>query len=181
MTRQLARTDPEHYMRPERTPRLRLKSLAPQNGCVGGAWWPRSDDLAAELPELLAVLSVRLGRIDRILYGPSEWARTPPTLVADAYVVRLDGYRLQPASTVEVVGLNRDRIVLLVVPPHTDPGDAHTTMMTVVGLGNVSTVDSLLGVSARDRKARIDAVAARERWESDGSSQMNVEPSAMLS
>ena len=33
------------------------------------------DDLAKELPDLLAVLSVRLGAIDRVLYNLAEWAR----------------------------------------------------------------------------------------------------------
>ena len=42
---------------PENTPRLRLKRKAPRTGYVDGAWWPHSDDLAAELPDLLAVLS----------------------------------------------------------------------------------------------------------------------------
>ena len=49
---------------PEHTPRLRLKPKAPQTGYVDGAWWPRSDDLTTELPDLLAVLSVRLGPIE---------------------------------------------------------------------------------------------------------------------
>ena len=30
--------------------RLRLKPKAPRTGYVDGAWWPRSHDLAAELP-----------------------------------------------------------------------------------------------------------------------------------
>ena len=66
-----------HYTPPEHTPRLRLKPKAPQSGHVDGAWWPHSDDLAAELPDLLAVLSVRLGRIDRVLYNVNEWAKPP--------------------------------------------------------------------------------------------------------
>lgn len=44
-----------------RTPRFRLKSTAPGNGYVDGAWWPRSDDLMTELPDPIAVPSVRLG------------------------------------------------------------------------------------------------------------------------
>jgi Family of unknown function (DUF5994) len=52
---------------PEKTPRLRLKPKAPMSGRVDGAWWPRSDDLTKELPDLLAVLSVRLGAIDRVM------------------------------------------------------------------------------------------------------------------
>ena len=42
--------------------RLRLKPKAPTTGWVDGGWWPRSRDLAAELPGLLSVLAVRLTR-----------------------------------------------------------------------------------------------------------------------
>src|ERR1700736_6945801 len=82
MTRQLNRNEVgQHYTPPVHTPRLRLKPKAPRSGYVDGAWWPRSDDLAAELPDLLAVLSVRLGRIDRVLYKLTEWAKTSAKLV----------------------------------------------------------------------------------------------------
>src|SRR6478736_10348291 len=91
---------------PEHTPRLRLKPKAPVSGYVDGAWWPRTDDLTAELPDLLAVLSVRLGRIDRVLYNLNEWAKPSAKLVTGGRRVRLDGYRRQPLNTLEVLGLN---------------------------------------------------------------------------
>jgi hypothetical protein len=145
MTRQLNRNEVEgHYTPPVHTPRLRLKPKAPRSGYVDGAWWPRSDDLTAELPDLLAVLSVRLGRIDRVLYKFDEWAKAPAKLATGGRAVRLDGYRLQPANTIEVLGLNRDRIVLLVVPSRTDPDRAHTTMMAAAGPDDASTVDDLV-------------------------------------
>ena len=59
---------------PVHTPRLRLKPKAPQSGYVDGAWWPHSEDLTAELPDLLSVLSVRLGPIGRVIYSVNEWA-----------------------------------------------------------------------------------------------------------
>jgi Family of unknown function (DUF5994) len=133
---------------PEHTPRLRLKPKAPQSGYVDGAWWPHSDDLTAELPDLLAVLSVRLGPIDRMIYKLNEWAKAPKKLATEGRVVRLDGYSLQPTNTVEVLGLNRKKIVLLVVSPHADPDQAHAVMMTAAGPNNALTVDSLLTTSA---------------------------------
>lgn len=54
------------------TPRLRLKPQAPQSGYVDGAWWPHSEDLTAELPDLLAVPSVRLGPIGQMIYKLNE-------------------------------------------------------------------------------------------------------------
>jgi hypothetical protein len=134
---------------PEHTPRLRLKPKAPHSGYVDGAWWPRSDDLAAELPDLLAVLSVRLGRIDRVMYNLNEWAKAPRKLATGGRRVRLDGYQLQPTNTVEFLGLNRNRIALMVVPPNADPDQAHATLMAAAAPGNDSTVDSLMS-SARD-------------------------------
>jgi Family of unknown function (DUF5994) len=135
---------------PERTPRLRLKPKAPLSGYVDGAWWPHSDDLAAELPDLLAVLSVRLGPIDRVIYSLNEWAKAPKKLATDGRTVRLDGYRLQPVNTVEVLGLNCKKVVLLVVSPQAGPDQAHAIMMTAAGPNNALTVDSLLTVNAEE-------------------------------
>jgi hypothetical protein len=137
---------------PEHTPRLRLKPKAPCSGYVDGAWWPHSDDLTAELPDLLAVLSVRLGRISRVIYKLGEWATAPAKLATADRPVRLDGYRRHPGSTVEVVGLNKQKIVLLVISPQADPDQAHAIMMTAAGPNNALTVHTLLTVSADDQE-----------------------------
>jgi len=157
-----------HPTPPQHTPRLRLKPKAPHSGYVDGAWWPHSDDLTTVLPDLLAVLSVRLGRIDRVLYKLSDWSKAPTKLATGGGAVRLDGYRLQPPNTIEVLGLNRNRIVLLVVPPHTDPDRAHATLMAAAAPDNDSTVDGLLMISLRDRESRTQRAAAQERWDSEG-------------
>jgi Family of unknown function (DUF5994) len=133
---------------------LRLKPKAPQSGFVDGAWWPHSEDLTAELSDLLSVLSVRLGPIDRVIYNLSEWAKAPAKFATGGRKVRLDGYRLQPVSTVEVLGLDRSRIVLLVISPHADPDQAHAIMMTAAGPNNASTVESLLMASPEETGTR---------------------------
>ncbi len=131
------------YTPPETTPRLRLKPKAPSSGYVDGAWWPHSDDLPIELPDLLAVLSVRLGPIDRVTYHLAEWAETPTKLRIGQRDVRLSGYYRQPVNTVEVLGANQ-KIVLLVVPPRSDPDQAHHTMMAAAAPNNSATIDHLL-------------------------------------
>ncbi|MGV0740685.1 DUF5994 family protein [Mycobacterium syngnathidarum] len=168
MTPQQTRRNDQNTIVPARTPRLRLKPKAPQSGYVDGAWWPRSNDLSAELPDLLAVLSVRLGRIDRVLYHLNAWADAPRKLTTGGRAVRLDGYRLQPINTIEVLGLEGDRLTLLVIPPDTDVNDAHRTMMTAAQPHNAATVDGLLMISQRDRDKRTQASTAQERWESEG-------------
>ena len=139
---------------PVHTPRLKLKPKAPQSGYVDGAWWPHSADLTAELPDLLSVLSVRLGPIGRVIYNVNEWETPPAKFATGGRTVRLDGYHLQPINTVEVIGLNRNKIVLLVVSPHADPDQAHAIMMSAAGPSNVSTAESLLMASTQETESR---------------------------
>lgn len=151
MTLKYDHMDARHrHAPPAHTPRLRLKSKAPRSGYVDGAWWPHSDDLTAELPDLLSVLSVRLGPIGRVIYNVNEWTTPPTKFTTGGRTVRIDGYRRQPAGTVEVLGLNSAKVVLLVVSPRADPDQAHAIMMTAAGPGNASTVENLLRANAAD-------------------------------
>jgi hypothetical protein len=168
MTPQQTRLTAHNNTVPAHTPRLRLKPKAPQSGYVDGAWWPHTDDLTAELPDLLAVLSVRLGRIDRVLYKLNAWADAPRRLLTGGRAVRLDGYRRQPINTIEILGLDGGRITLLVISPHTDADDAHTIMMTAAQPSNAATVDGLLMTSVHDRAWRTQTSNAQQRWESEG-------------
>lgn len=154
MTLKMDHKDDRRRHEPMHTPRLRLKPKAAQSGYVDGAWWPHSTDLTAELPDLLSVLSVRLGPIGRVLYNVNEWPDAPSKFAVARRIVRLDGYRLQPASTVEILGLNRARIVLLVVSPHAESDQAHAIMMTAAGPSNIATVKSLLMNSADESETR---------------------------
>ncbi|WP_029105458.1 DUF5994 family protein [Mycobacterium sp. 360MFTsu5.1] len=147
MTPQHDRTSPIQRTSPTQTPRLRLKPKAPHSGYVDGAWWPHSSNLSTELPDLLAVLSVRLGRIDRVLYNVHEWSSAPTKLAAGGRRVRLDGYQRQPINTVEVVGLDRDRIVLLTVPVNTDPAEAHCALMNAAQPNDHTTVSGILAAA----------------------------------
>lgn len=144
MTPQHDPTTPTQRTSPDHTPRLRLKPKAPRSGFVDGAWWPHTGNLSTELPDLLAVLSVRLGQIDRVLYNVGEWSKAPAKLAIGGRRVRLDGYQRQPVNTVEVIGLERDRIVLLTVPADTDPAEAHSALMTAASPNNRSTATDLL-------------------------------------
>ncbi|MBB3605374.1 hypothetical protein FHT40_005058 [Mycolicibacterium sp. BK556] len=131
---------------PQHTPRLRLKPKGPLTGRVDGAWWPHSDNLEAEVPDLLAVLSVRLGPISYVLYKMTEWVKAVGKMPIGGRFVRLGGYQRQPSNTVEIQGLGGRKVVLLVVPAATDPHRAHTIMMAASVPGNASTVDELLAM-----------------------------------
>ncbi len=158
--------NPQRKQGPFRTPRFRLKPTAPQSGYVDGAWWPRSDDLSAELPDLLAVLSVRLGRIERVLYRLSDWRSAPRKLDAGGGPVKLDGYERQPISTVSLLGSGFRRLDLLVVAVCADASDAHATMMRAAHPSDETCVDRLLGIQPRVRISLDRAGVAQQRWAS---------------
>ena len=149
---------------PEHTPRLRLKPKASPTGYVDGGWWPHTDDLATELPDLLAVLSVRLGAITAVTYNPSEWANAPASLRTGGHCVQLEGTHLQQAGTLKVLGADDKKVLLVVVPHQFDPDIAHETMMAAAVPNNASTVDDLLMVSAPEREARIKAAVTQRHW-----------------
>lgn len=152
----------------EHIPRLRLKPDATHTGYVDGAWWPRGDDLETEIPGLCALLAERIGPVDRVLYKVGDWMKAPAKITVAGHPVHLDGYRLQPPNTAEVLGLNGGRIVLLVVPPHTDPDRAHATMTAAAAPEDNSTADVLLMISLRDRRSRTRISLAQQRWDSEG-------------
>ncbi|MFE7741534.1 DUF5994 family protein [Nocardia sp. NPDC057455] len=122
-----------HCVPPDYTPRLRLKPKVHRGDYIDGAWWPRSDDLTAELPDLLAVLTVRLGPIWRVVYDPTCWADAPRhTTVHGGQTVRLDSYVFELWNTMYLFGRDNDLIVLRVIPSDTDEDIAHTALMASV-------------------------------------------------
>ena len=86
-----------------------------------GAWFPRSRDLAVELPELIAALDKRGLRVERFTYPLDVWSPAPRKVVVGGRVVRTGGFRSMDPN---VVCLSWDggarRGDLLVVPPETD-------------------------------------------------------------
>lgn len=129
---------------PENTPRLRLKRKAPTTGAVDGAWWPHSDELSEELPDLLTVLSVRLGDVARVTYNLDEWSKAPRRFTVDGRIVRLDGYHRQPRHTVGVLNSRGKRIDLLVVTANTEADRAHSIVMAAAAPDDISSVETLL-------------------------------------
>jgi hypothetical protein len=59
-------------------------------------------------------------------------------------MVRLSGFYQQQGNTLEVIGINRSKLVLLVVPSHTESENAHEIMMSAATPNDASTVDCLL-------------------------------------
>jgi hypothetical protein len=149
------------------TLRLRLKPAHRSCGFVQGAWWPRSTDLAAELPSLLAALSLRLGPIDRVRYHQSDWSSAPSRIKHLGDGVVFEASRESP-NVITVSGQRFGRLTLLVVPPYTEPSRAYAAMTTAASVRDSSTPNELLRINGRSRNDRRHALIALQRWESDG-------------
>jgi hypothetical protein len=124
-------------------PRLTLKPRGRPTGQVDGAWWPRTRDLAAELPALISVVGARLGRVERVSYHLGDWDPTSRRITVDGALVRLTGYHAQHTDTIDLLGAGW-RSTLLLVPARTH-ADAAQRAMTAAGRdGSTATVADLL-------------------------------------
>ncbi|HTK64700.1 MAG TPA: DUF5994 family protein [Pseudonocardia sp.] len=124
--------------------RLRLKPDGPITGYVDGAWWPRSGDLAAEVPALAAAVGDRVGPVERVSYHFTDWVAECREIDVSGSRLRLGGFRMQHPHTVDVIGRNR-RLTLLVIPPETAPEAAEEVLAKASQPGDRETVDDLLG------------------------------------
>jgi hypothetical protein len=110
------------------TPRLQLNPDGPAQAHLDGAWWPRSTDLAAELPALLTALSTRLGPIALIGYRRGAWDAAPDHLDLAGREVHLQGFVSADPPTLVVVDDRGQRVVMRVVPPGTEQATAAELM-----------------------------------------------------
>jgi hypothetical protein len=117
---------------------------------------------------LLAALSPRLGRIDRVVYDENGWAPTSPHLEFRGNRVILEASSSNSINTLSLIGERFGTFVILVVPPYTKPAHAYSAVITAAHSDDVSTADELLGIGVQNAQDRRVASMARQRWESDG-------------
>jgi hypothetical protein len=157
---------------PRQPLRLRLKPKASATGYVDGGWWPRSRDLAAELPALVEVLSVRLGHVTRVAYAMSAWNPPPRRITVDGAVVRLEGFRSQDGHLLYLIAPDRERINLLVVPPDAPAAAGHQAMMVAARRSNSDSPGEILAAAGATADVSVPAprharAAAQKRWGTD--------------
>ena len=91
------------------------------NSAFDGAWFPRTRDLAVEVPELIAELDRRGVRVERFTYALEAWTAAPRKLGCLGRTVRTGGFRsMDPDIVCLTWAGGARRADLLVVPPGTD-------------------------------------------------------------
>ncbi len=110
------------------TLRLRLRPDSDASGYIDATWWPRSSNLVAELPGLIAALRPRVGLIWRIVYDPRAWSPIDRHHVIADRTIRLDRYPFELYGTTYVCGTDGTAVVLRAIPANTDPGVAKSVL-----------------------------------------------------
>jgi Family of unknown function (DUF5994) len=148
-------------------PRLRLKPAHRSAGVVQGGWWPLTDQLYVELRFLLSALSSGSGTIERVIYDENSWASASLRMEFRGHSVILEPSNKSP-NTLTVSGKKFGTLVLLVVPPDTDPVAAHTAVMTAADPDDVSTAEELLAIGMRAAQEARPASRTDRHGGSDG-------------
>ncbi|MDT0571912.1 DUF5994 family protein [Streptomyces sp. DSM 3412] len=151
------------------SPRLSLAPVGPAPALLDGAWWPRTRDLVAELPSLMAVLDPLWGRITRVTVNPTHWPVVPRHVPVAGHVVKV-GWFLSEQDPHELLLLSyrTGRWNLLVVPPQTPAGSAAWLMAAASDPLGTSSASRLM-----EEAARLRAVSETDRvveavWDSEG-------------
>jgi hypothetical protein len=136
-------TDGVHESVRPGTALLRLETTHDRRGVLDGAWWPRSRDVAVELPGLISALAERLGPLVRVGLDSRAWDGLPTRLVVDGRVVHIDASPVGD-DTVLVTRGDQDIFSLLVVPPDSPPGAARAAMAQAVRADNLKGAEQIL-------------------------------------
>lgn len=147
--------------------RLRLKPAHGSPGFVQGGWWPRTDQLHTELPDLLAALSSRSRAVDRIIYDENRWAPASMRMEFRGHSVIVEGSGNKSTNTLSVIGKQFGTLVLLVVPPNTDPAAARAAVRAAANPDDVSTAEQLLEIGMRSARTRRQASKTQQPCASD--------------
>jgi hypothetical protein len=114
-------------------------------GFLDAGWWPRSRDLAAELPALLDILWLAGRDVMRISYALNFWDPAPRRLSVAGRVVRLGGFHTQiPGLLTLIDAWGHDRINVMIIPPDTDAAIADRALTLVAGQPSPNHPDQVL-------------------------------------
>jgi hypothetical protein len=118
----ITRTAPDTVFRGGIDVRVSLRADAGDgSSAFDGAWFPRSRDLAVEVPELIAELDRRGVRAERFTYSLEAWQPVPRKIHVAGRTVRTGGFRsMDPLVVCLTWAGGTRRADLLVVPPETD-------------------------------------------------------------
>ncbi|GHG20183.1 DUF5994 family protein [Streptomyces zaomyceticus] len=148
--------------------RLSLTPKTTLAGLLDGAWWPRTHDLAVELPPLVDALEEHFGRITRVAVNPARWPVVPHKVAATGHTVHIGWFTEQDPDKMILLSYTVGRCDLLVVPPETEPASAARLMTAAALPGSVLAAGALMSDEAATGRRMRDARSREDAWEADG-------------
>lgn len=120
--------------------RISFRQPVNRAGSVDAGWWPRSNDLTAELPALLDVLWTAARDMGQVIYNTDTWAAAPSRMIIEGNRVRLRGSHQQDPLVLTLIDAgSNDSAHLLVIPFDTDPAVAEHLLRLASEPGNTRT------------------------------------------
>ncbi|MFD0143582.1 MULTISPECIES: DUF5994 family protein [unclassified Streptomyces] len=148
--------------------RLSLTPKTTLAGLLDGAWWPRSRDLAVELPPLADALERHYGRITRVTVNPTRWPVVPHTVSATGHTVHVGWFTEQDPDKMILLSYSVGRCDLLVIPPETEPAAAARLMTAATLPGSTLTAGVLMSDEAATGRRMRDSRSSEDAWETEG-------------
>ncbi|MEV4944322.1 DUF5994 family protein [Streptomyces sp. NPDC053755] len=155
---------------PPLSARLSLTPKTSLTGLLDGAWWPRSRDLATELPLLVDALEARFGRITRVTVNPTRWPVVPHKVPATGHLVHVGWFTEQDPDKVILLSYTVGRCDLLVIPPETEPAAAARLMTVAAVPGGALPAGVLMSDEGTTGRRMREARSREDAWETDGGS-----------
>jgi hypothetical protein len=133
------------------------------HGLIDGGWWPRSLDLAAELPALLGEMFAAGFDVTHVWFNVVAWEPAACQLIVSGHRVWLHGALTQDGASVRLIdrtGLKP--VVVVVIPPCTDPRVAENALELAGRDGDRHRPDQILA------RAELQTGAAHQTHDSGG-------------
>jgi hypothetical protein len=122
---------------------LRLETTSARDGMFDGAWWPRSRDLASQLPGLISALTARLGPVTRVGLDEGAWDDIPGRLIIEGKAVRIDSFPVGDDTMIVTRG-DQDHFLLLMIPPGAAEPAARSAMARALMAGGTASAEEIL-------------------------------------
>jgi len=146
----------------ERENRLQLKPFRLASEHIDGAWWPRSAHLVGELPNLMASVADRLGRVVMVGYRRDGWDETPPLAEIAGHTVELLGFASDEPASLILIGEDGRHLTLHVIRPDASEEVARRALEEARGSANAGDAPANPPAAARSVAEVADKLARHE-------------------
>ena len=118
---------------------------APFGGSIDGGWWPRSTALEAELPALLERMFAAGFDVTDVIYNSTRWEPAPCQLTMAGHRIHLHGNAVHDGASIQLTdSTGLKPVVMVVIPPSTEPLVAENALALAGRDGNLHRPDQIM-------------------------------------